>query len=99
MTEQKKKRKPTKIYYIQYQTQEKGELDAFPSRRAAEKAKADIHREQRQAQKEYDAKTVHEWGDSLPYERLPDSVESLELPITKAGLVLALSLGADFVWK
>jgi hypothetical protein len=37
MTEQKKKRKPTKIYYIQYQTQEKGELDAFPSRRAAQK--------------------------------------------------------------
>jgi hypothetical protein len=86
-----------KIYYITYVTPERGTLEAFGSKKAAEKRIAEINKEQHDARKEYVAKEVHEYGDIMPYDQLPDRIGEIELPITKQGVLSALELGADIV--
>ena len=91
-----------KIYYLNYATQECGEIQAFSSKRAAEKRLKEMEKEQKDWIADYERRS--EAGEdvmyeSRPYDQLPWKVWESEFEISKAGIIEAFEAGAAVVIK
>ena len=85
-----------KIYYLSY-VSDVGNVEAFTSKRAAQKRLAQMKREQRVSLKPVESDDP--WVEAFPaYEKMPE-IEWIDFPATKQGLIAALQYGAAAVHK